>query len=121
MGPIWDFDLAFGNNNYSDCKFPTGFWIKNNAWYSRLFQDPTFVNKVRSRFTYYKGQQSTILEKMDTYAKLLDLTQAKNDLRWDLIGNYVWPNPVAFDTYQEEVDYMKSWYTERMDWLEANL
>ena len=34
------------------------------------------------------------------------------------IGAYVWPNPVVFDTYQEEVDYLKAWYLNRMDWLD---
>jgi len=33
----------------------------------------------------------------------------------------VWPNPVVFDTYQEEVDHLKSWYSARMDWLEIAL
>jgi hypothetical protein len=25
----------------------------------------------------------------------------------------------VFDTYQEEVDHLKSWYSDRMEWLEA--
>jgi len=35
-----------------------------------------------------------------------------------VIGNFLWPNPVAFETYEEEVAYLKSWYNQRMDWLE---
>jgi hypothetical protein len=35
------------------------------------------------------------------------------------MGVFVWPNPVVFDTYQEEVDSMKSWYSARMSWLES--
>jgi hypothetical protein len=35
------------------------------------------------------------------------------------MGVFVWPNPVVFDTYQEEVDNMKSWYSTRMSWLES--
>ena len=119
MGPIWDFDLAFGNNDYSDCEYPEGFWIKGNAWYARLFQDPAFVTKVKNRFAYYKENQTTMLEKMDSYAVLLNKTQQQNDLTWELIGNYVWPNAFVGDTYQQEVDYMKSWYTQRMTWLET--
>ena len=47
--------------------------------------------------------------------------QQNNDARWDLIGRYVWPNFVVFNTYQEEVDYLKYWFVERMNWLEMNL
>ena len=28
----------------------------------------------------------------------------RNDDKWQTIGAYAWPNPVIFDTYQEEVD-----------------
>ena len=31
MGPLWDFDLAFGNVDYADSRYVEGFWIKNNA------------------------------------------------------------------------------------------
>jgi hypothetical protein len=118
MGPLWDFDLAFGNVDYSECEYPEGFWVKDNAWYHRLFEDPSFVNKVKTRFAYFRLQQEFILQRVDFYASYLDELQLKNDAQWDVIGNYLWPNPVVFETYEEEVDYLKSWYNQRMDWLE---
>ena len=121
MGPIWDFDLAFGNVDYSDCAYPNGFWIRDNAWYNRLFQDPDFAAKVKERFAYFRNNQDFILGKMDFYANRLRSAQQNNDARWDLIGRYVWPNFVVFNTYQEEVDYLKYWFVERMNWLEMNL
>lgn len=117
MGPLWDFDLAFGNVNYSDATNPTGFWIKDHKWYARLFQDPVFVNKVKSRFSYFKNNQNFILNKMDFYANYLKYAQDENDAKWNVLGNYVWPNPVVYNTYQEEVNHLKNWYTERMNWL----
>lgn len=118
MGPLWDFDLAFGNVDYSECEYPTGFWVKHHAWYDRLFQDDVFVEKVKSRFLYYRENQNFILDKMDYYADLLKWSQYENDQKWDLFGNYVWPNPVVYDSHQEEVDHLKAWYIERMDWLD---
>jgi spore coat protein CotH len=118
MGPIWDFDLAFGNVNYSDCEHPEGFWVKDNAWYARLFNDPIFVNKVKDRFAYYTNKENSILDKMDEYAELLKYAQYENNIKWQVIGNYQWPNAVVFDTYEEEVEYLKSWFTTRMDWLD---
>ena len=119
MGPLWDFDLSFGNVDYSECEYPTGFWVKDHAWYSRLFEDPEFVAQVKTRFSYYRNNQNFILDKMDYYADYLDLAQQENDERWDVIGNYAWPNPVVYDTYEEEVEHLKNWYTERMNWLEG--
>ena len=119
MGPLWDFDLAFGNVDYSECEFPTGFWVKDHPWFKRLFDDEVFVAQVKERFLYFKENQNFILEKMDSYASLLQYAQLENDDKWDLFGNYVWPNPVFFNSHQAEVDHLKSWYTERMNWLDA--
>jgi len=117
MGPIWDFDLAFGNVNYSDSTNPLGFWVKDHKWYARLFQDPIFVNKVKSRFLYFKNNQNLILNKMDFYANYLKYAQEENDIKWNVFGNYVWPNPVFYNSHQEEVYHLKNWYTTRMNWL----
>ena len=119
MGPLWDFDLAFGNVDYSECEYPEGFWVKDHAWYSRLFEDPDFVALVKSRFTYFRNNQTYILDKMDFYADYLSLAQEENNNKWNTIGTYVWPNPVVYNTYEEEVNHLKNWYTTRMDWLDT--
>jgi spore coat protein CotH len=117
MGPIWDFDLAFGNVNYSDATNPTGFWVKDHKWYARLFQDPLFVAKVKSRFIYFKDNQNLILNKIDSHANYLKWAQEENNKKWNTIGVYVWPNPVVLSTYDAEVNQLKTWYSQRMIWL----
>ena len=119
MGPLWDFDLAFGNVDYADSRYPEGWWVKYNPWYERLFQDPYFVAKVKERFEYFNNNQNLIIDKIDTYSAQLKWAQEENDNKWQTMGVFVWPNPVVFDTYQEEVDSMKSWYSARMSWLES--
>ena len=118
MGPLWDFDLAFGNTNYADTEFYEGWWIKDNPWYEILFQDPVFVEMVKARFTYFYDNKESIIQKIDTYAEQLKWAQEENDKKWGTLGIYVWPNPVFYDTYQEEIDHLKNWYLQRMDWLQ---
>lgn len=119
MGPLWDFDLSFGNVDYADSRYPEGWWVKYNPWYERLFQDPYFVAKVKERFDYFNNNQDLIINKIDSYSEQLKWAQEENDDKWQTMGVFVWPNPVVFDTYQEEVDNMKSWYSTRMTWLES--
>ncbi|WP_371195223.1 CotH kinase family protein [Glaciecola sp. SC05] len=121
MGPLWDFDLSFGNVDYADSQYPEGFWIKEHQWYQRLFQDPAFVTKVQERFVFFKENQATIIGMIDEYANRLKWAQQENDNRWQTLGIYVWPNPVVFDTHQQEVDYLKNWLNVRMQWLEEAL
>ena len=118
MGPLWDFDLAFGNVDYADSRYVEGFWIKNNAWYSRLFEDPDFVSQVKSRFAYFQDNQDLILGKIDSLAAKLKWAQQENNDKWQTVGTYVWPNPVVYDTYEEEVEHLKDWYVQRMAWLD---
>ena len=121
MGPLWDFDLSFGNVDYADSRYAEGWWVKYHPWYGRLFQDPDFVDRVKVRFAYFKDNQDFILEKIDTYAQQLQWAQQENDNKWQTLGIYIWPNPVIFDTYQEEVNHLKAWYVDRMTWLDNAL
>lgn len=122
MGPIWDFDLSFGNVDYDDPQFVEGFWIKENPWIKRLFEDSDFEQRVLDKFTtQYYDKRSEILGKIDCHASYIDTAQIANYEIWKTLGVQVWPNPVWFDTYQEEVDHLKNWISDRMDWLNANL
>ena len=118
MGPLWDFDLSFGNVDYADSRYAEGWWVKYHPWYERLFEYPGFVDRVKERFAFFRANQGVILDKIDTYAEQLQWAQQENDSKWQTLGMYVWPNPVYFDTYQEEVDHVKAWYTNRMNWLD---
>ena len=121
MGPLWDFDLSFGNVDYADSRYSQGYWVKDNPWFAKLFTDSVFVEKVKTRFAYFKANQNLILDKIDAYADKLNLAQQENDLKWGTLGTYVWPNPLVFDTYSEEVTHLKTWYSQRMNWLDGAL
>ena len=42
-----------------------------------------------------------------------------NNEKWNTLGQYVWPNPVYYETYEEEIQHLKSWYLNRMEWLDS--
>ena len=119
MGPLWDFDLSFGNVDYADSRYAAGFWVKDHPWYTKLFQDPNFVNKINERFAYFRENQNYILNKIDQHAEALKWAQQENDDKWHTLGVYVWPNPVVFESYDEEVAHLKNWYIKRMNWLDT--
>jgi beta-glucanase (GH16 family) len=118
MGPLWDHDLGFGNVDYADSRYTNGWWIQTNPWINRLLDDPAFVATVKTKFEFYQNNQQYILDKIDAYAEKLQWAQQENYSRWPTLGQYVWPNPVVFDTYQGEVDHLKQWYQDRMVWLD---
>ena len=119
MGPVWDFDLAFGNVDYSNAENPEGFWIKENLWFKRMFEDPYFSDLVNTRFNYYENNLSSILSKVDEFENYLSKSQKKNFEIWDILLKDVWPIPVKYDTHREYVEYLKNWIDTRMLWLKA--
>jgi hypothetical protein len=122
MGPLWDFDLAGGNTDYSDCQYPTGWWVRNMKWFNRLFQDPAFQAKVRARFNQLKLTAiPNIYASIDRDAAYLKLSQKQNFYKWDILGTYVWPNVVVLGSYPAEVEYLNTWMHNRIAWMDLNL
>lgn len=121
MGPVWDYDISLGNVNYNGNETTDGFWIKKATWYSRLFEDPNFVTKVKSRFEYFFNNRNLFLEHINSNSLYLNKSQERNFYKWPILGTYVWPNNKYFSTYDEEVIYLKEWLDERLGWLNVNL
>ena len=117
MGPLWDFDIAFGNVDYNNNWEVNGFWIKNVSWYERLFQDPAFVAKVKERFNYFYNKQPEIMNEINQNAQYLRYSVIENNNKWGTFYNYTWPNYDIWGNYQNEVQSMKLWIQKRFEWL----
>lgn len=117
MGPVWDFDIAFGNINYNKNYRTDGFWVRNATWYDRLFQDPAFVEKVKERFKFFYSHKEDIYRNMAENAVYLKHAVVENENRWGTLYTETWPNYDIWGNYNNEVQSMKEWLEERFDWL----
>ena len=47
----------------------------------------------------------------------------RNFIQWDFQGENIWiePYPLPLETHEEEVEYMKNWIQERIEWLDLNM
>jgi hypothetical protein len=136
MGPIWDFNLAFGNADYCTRGNPEGFVIDFNTvcnddywlipfWWKRLLQDVTFTEKLAARWTALRAsklQKQVIHAYIDSVASVLnEESQQRNFKAWNVLNKYVWPNYFIGSSFQSEVDWLKGWVGERLDWLDQNM
>jgi len=131
-GPIWDFDLAFGNFGEGVWEEP---WTTVNwnaeipAWYrvfwmKRLMEDENFQNKLKVRWIEIRHgafSNSNIMEFIDQTVLRIEEALIRNFTRWPIIGQYVWPNYFVGATYEAEVDYLKNWILGRLDWMDVTL
>ncbi|MBR2206991.1 MAG: CotH kinase family protein [Prevotella sp.] len=114
MGPIWDFETAFGDAGNSG---PTGFIIKDVSWYSRLFQDPVFVARVKKRFDYFYNHREEIVKSINENAQYLKYAIQEDNTKWDTFEKYQSSGVDVWTLYQGQVASMKDWFIERMEWL----
>lgn len=121
MGPLWDFDISLGNNDYNGSQEAEGLWIYYSKWINRMFDDPEFVTAVRDRFNYYKSHLDEIYSHINSDATYLKYSMVENNNKWETFYKYTWPNYAVWGAYQNEVENMKQFITKRMAWLDENL
>ena len=135
MGPIWDFNLGFGNIDFCAKGAPEGFVIRYNSicskdfwlipfWWDRLLQDESFRQRLTARWTALrtdKYKTSKILTYVDSVTSVLNVeSQQRNFQKWPVLGKYVWPNYYVGQTFQQEVDWLKTWIEKRLAWLDVS-
>ncbi len=133
----WDFDLSFGNCDYLDTEFsgnydrnngPTGWFIKEvgrlgygKGWYPAMFVDPAFRSAVKKRWEEVYPQLSRIPDFIEYEARINRTSYDHNFERWRILGTYVWPNRTVPGTYDGEIADLKSFYSQRLEWLNRNI
>lgn len=124
MGPIWDFDIGFSNDPWGESR-PTmsaeGFYVKNATWYNRLFQDPSFVARVKERFNVFYTNKQNILDHIDLEAAVLINKIYEDNKLWGTITSTSASVDEVKTVYQSKVDYLKDWLASRLEWLNTNL
>jgi len=128
MGPLWDFNLAFGNVDYlANAQYAPG-WMWNDQyrmfWFRRLVQDPFFTHSMKCRWIELRSSLLTneyFTNAIDSMATVLQEAQVRNFLRWPVLGTYVWPNQYVGQTYQDEINFLKQWTLTRLAWMDQNM
>lgn len=119
MGPIWDFDIAFGNvkEDNTTAMLPEGLMLDWSAWYTRLMQDSRFVAKLKSRYDYFYSHKAEIMNMINNDAWYLRLSVQENQNRWGTWYHYTYKQWDIWGSYQNEVQSLKTWLNTRMEWL----
>ena len=131
-GPVWDFNHGFGNCNYGETWDPAGWLLEYNPeggdqmsfWWELLWADENFRHKAAERYTELRSStfsNSNINSIIDSVVNQLGGAVERNFNRWPLIGAYAWPNYYVFDSYDDEIIYLKSWTEQRLQWMDEQI
>ena len=130
MGPIWDYNLAFGNADYYEGWDPAGWqmdvelgedYFKIPFWWYRIWNDETFRIAFNQRWQELRQtvfSEEYIMNMIDSTIAVIDEAQIRNFQRWPILDQYVWPNAYVGGSYENEIDYLTDWITARLDWMD---
>lgn len=125
MGPVWDYDWAYGNiNMYRIDTYVTDAWhtthngftreqfYQSTQWNRYLIKDPYFIMKVYEKYQDIRGKElKAFVDSLDYYKNLFACDGTMNDKRWFYGGR-------NGEKYPKAVQSLKSFITERVAWLD---
>ena len=130
-GPVWDFNLAFRNADYCFGAQTTGliFDVLCDSdfpfWWETLLSHAPFNDLTKCRWNELRSgsfHQDAIFAFIDEQAAYLEPAVQRNFQKWNILGNYVWPNPSPLaNTYQQEINLLKNWISQRLQWMDSGL
>ena len=133
-GPIWDFNEAFGNSDYYDgSDYSTWEWNLdcmlddgnlNPFWWQQFITDTNYMKELKCRYTNFRqGPFDTvsISHMIDSFVTVLALPEQRQYTRWPIIGVYTWPNFYVETSYPDEINFLKTWIDNRIQWMDSTL
>jgi hypothetical protein len=134
FGPVWDFDLAFENDNRIYPVNDKTDWIYRsggsyagyaNSFVDRIMSDNDMFYRLREIYSTARDKniisKEVLLKVVDDYAKQLDKSQQLNFKRWQILDQQVHQNPGVYYTYNAEVNNVRKYVGKRIDWLDWRL
>lgn len=134
-GPMWDFNLSYGNADYCSAYDTTGWQYNFNNictgydilvpnWWGKLLQDSNYTSLLKCRWNQLRSgifSDNNINHWVDSVATVLNVPQQRNFQKWPILGVYVNWNYYIGLTYADEINYMKKWMKDRAKWMDNHL
>ena len=122
MGPVWDFDLAFGGHSDDSIINPDDWYIRRGYWHSFIFRDLTAS---RSRVYYWRNNKEKfahVLDAIDSLQAQLQGAAENNFKKWKILKNTEYEyHRQAYGSYEEAVDDLKKWTRKRYEWIDGEM
>ena len=137
MGPLWDYNWAFGNVNYAEGGDIPGYrtdgWNRSFTgftpwapWWVRFEQNPDWWQQFIDRWATLRDgvlSDARVAAEVDTMTSTLGAEAAtRHFTRWPQLGQFTVISPPGWQTrttYQSEVEYLKTWLNDRSAWIDG--
>ena len=126
FGPLWDYDLAFGNTIFQEGFLTYGWQFDYNTRLpvTRFLQDVAVVDLFQARWHELRQgmlHTDSVFALIDTIVSYIHEPVERNYEVWPVISERLFHPYYVSETYEEEILNIKSWLTERLQWIDDNI
>ena len=85
-----------------------------------------FKERLKEKWQLYRSNNlsnANIEAQINSYVEYLNTNNAvsENFYKWPVLSKYVWPNYFIGATYESEINYLKGWINQRLNWLDGQI
>ena len=119
MGPVWDFDIAYGGLFQP---FYSSWYIRNHYWNEYLFKNAEFKKAAKKYWVENQDIFQRAIDSLDLYQMYLQDAADNEYKRWPVLNSTEYRGHLqAYDSYFESVDSLQSWMENRREWINKHL
>lgn len=129
FGPVWDFDLAAGNDQRLFNGDAQGLYVgvdtnftQKNVWFIALMQQDWFVSMVKARWEETKDVFFGLSALAQATAQSMPKAIERNFQKWDIFGQRINQEPnqiLALSDYDAHLQHLCTWLERRYVWMDA--
>ena len=118
FGPLWDFDISFGNESYKQNRSPDKWYIRNFRWFYYIFKDEEVVAEARKYWGMHRDQFRALIDSVPLYASIISRALDNEYKRWPIMQNTEnWALKDPYENYDEALDSLVLWMKARYKWI----
>ena len=120
MGPVWDFDLGFGNGKYANQTHSYQTYLDGSRWFADLIAMPEFRSVVKEVWQQSKSKIDKLPSFINNTAKMLDKAQKVNFELWSITQpaeHTYWYTTEYVDNYNGQIEYLRKFTQDRIEYM----
>ena len=122
FGPLWDFDLAFGNASREQNKNPEDWYIRRYRLNYYIMQNSLVDSAATAYWQEHRDTFKALIDSIPVYRAIIEKAIDNEYRRWPIIKNTEnWALKDPYDSYDEAVEVMTEWMKKRYQWIDKEI
>lgn len=130
MYPAWDPEWSMGLAKNGNPNHSAGWYFppelpdneaviwRERQYFTWLFKDPAFIHMLKDEWNLMKPNLDSVTDVINSVKTEISLAQKDNFDKWQTMGECYGAALVAFGSWEEEVDYVESFFANRIVWMD---